>query len=131
MPACSGLLLFAFVLGTSHGGAWLVAALAISMAIGAAVPGYGPIQLVYRYALRQTGLVKPDVRQEEPAPHRFAQAVGAVVLSASAIALFAGVAWLGWLLGAIVVALALANLVFGFCTGCFIFLQLRRAGLFS
>ncbi len=29
----------------------------------------------------------------------------------------------------IVVALALVNLLFGFCAGCFMFLQLRRAGV--
>jgi hypothetical protein len=121
----------AFVLGTSHGGAWLVSALAAAMAIGAAIPGYGPIQLFYRQALKPTGLIKPDIRQEDPAPHRFAQTVGAGFLTVSAVALFAGVAWLGWILGAIVVVLALANLVFGFCAGCFVFLQLRRTGLFA
>jgi hypothetical protein len=121
----------AFVLGTGHGGAWLVAALALSMAVGALSPGNGPIQRFYRHALKETGLVKPEVRLEDPAPHRFAQAVGAGFLTAAAILLFAGVDTLGWVLGAIVVVLALTNLVFGFCAGCFLFLQLRRVGLLS
>jgi hypothetical protein len=120
-----------FVLGTAHGGAWLVAVLAVSMAIGAVRPGYGPIQLLYRHALKPAGLVKPSLRAEDPAPHRFAQSLGAAFLTVSAVLLFAGSATAGWLLAAIVVVLALTNLVFGFCVGCFVFLQLRKAGLRS
>src|SRR4051794_20827271 len=121
--------LLAFVLGTGNGGAWLVAALAISLAIGAARPGYGPIQLLYRHVLLPAGVIKPNSRPDDPAPHRFAQAMGAGVLALSAILLFAGATVVGWAFAWIVLALALVNLVFGFCTGCFIFLQLRRAGV--
>jgi hypothetical protein len=117
----------AFVLGTDIG-AWLLAALAVSLAIGATRPGFGPIQLVYRYALRDTGLIKPNIRPEDPAPHRFAQAMGAVCLAVAALILFTG-ASVGWLLAWLVLALALVNLVFAFCTGCFIFLQLRKLGI--
>jgi hypothetical protein len=116
----------AFVLGTDNGGAWLVAFVAVCMAIGAVFPGYGPFQIFYRRVLRQTGIVKPQPRPDDPAPHRFAQTLGAVFLAAAAIALFAGVTTLGWVLAWIVVALALVNLLFGFCTGCFIFFHLRR-----
>lgn len=118
----------AFVIGAGAG-AWLIALLALSMAIGAARPGFGPIQLFYRRVLTPSGLVKPSPREESPAPHRFAQALGAAFLFASALLLLAGVTTFGWLLGGVVVALALTNLVFGFCAGCFVFLQLRRAGL--
>jgi hypothetical protein len=121
--------LLAFVLGTGNGGAWLIAALAVSLAIGAARPGYGPIQLLYRRVLLPTGGVKPNPRPDDPAPHRFAQAMGAGVLALSAILLFAGATVVGWALAWIVLALALVNLVFGFCAGCFIFLQLRKAGV--
>jgi hypothetical protein len=48
------------------------------------------------------------------------------VLTVSAIALFGEATGYGWALGWLVVALALANLLFGFCAGCFIFYQLRR-----
>jgi hypothetical protein len=126
-----GVVLVAFVLGVDRGGAWLVALLAVSMAIGAAKPGSGPIQLFYHHLLLPTGLVHPAGRNEDPAPHRFAQAVGAAFLTVSAVLLFAGATTLGWLLAAIVVALALTNLVFGFCAGCFVFLQLRKTGLVS
>lgn len=118
----------AFVLGEEIG-AWLIAALAISLAIGAARPGYGPIQLLYRYAIRGTGLIKPNPRPDDPAPHRFAQALGATFLAIAAILLFAGVATLGWVLAWLVLALALVNLVFAFCAGCFIYLQLRKLGI--
>jgi hypothetical protein len=117
----------AFVLG-SEIGAWLVAALAVSLAIGSASPGNGPIQLLYRHLLRPAGLIKPSPRPDDPAPHRFAQAMGAGVLALAAILLFAGATIIGWTLAWLVVALALTNLVFGFCAGCFIFLQLRKAG---
>lgn len=115
-----------FVLGIDAGGAWLVSFVAVSLAIGAARPGYGPFQLFYRRVLRATGVISARPRPEEAAPHRFAQAMGAAVLAVSAIALFAGATGFGWVLGWLVVALALANLLFGFCAGCFIFYQLRR-----
>jgi hypothetical protein len=121
-----GLVSVAFVLGVDAGGAWLVAVVALSLAIGAAVPGYGPFQLLYRRVLRQFGVVKARPRPDDPAPHRFAQALGGTFLVVSTIALFAGAETLGWVLGWLVVALALVNLLFGFCTGCFVFYHLRR-----
>jgi hypothetical protein len=120
------LVALAFVLGVDAGGAWLVAFVAVSLAIGAARPGYGPFQLFYRRVLRATGVVPARPRPEDTAPHRFAQALGAGVLTVSAVALFAGAIGFGWVLAWLVVALALANLLFGFCAGCFIFYQLRR-----
>jgi hypothetical protein len=120
------LVAIAFVLGTDNGGPWLVALVAVSLAIGAAFPGYGPFQVFYRRGLRQTGIVKGHPRPDDPAPHRFAQTIGAVFLAAAAVALFAGTTTLGWVLAWIVVALALVNLLFGFCAGCFAFYHLRR-----
>jgi hypothetical protein len=76
--------------------------------------------------LRAMRVVPARPRLEEAAPHRFAQAMGAGVLAVSAVALFAGAIGFGWVLAWLVVALALANLLFGFCAGCFIFYQLRR-----
>jgi hypothetical protein len=115
----------AFVLGSNIGD-WLIVAVAASLAIGAIRPGYGPIQLFYRHGLLATGLVKSNPSPSDPAPHRFAQAMGAGVLTLAAIFLLAGATTLGWILAWLVVALALANLLFGFCAGCFIYLQLRK-----
>ena len=36
---------------------------------------------------------------------------------------------LGWVLAWLVVALALVNILLGFCMGCFIYFQLGRAGI--
>ena len=52
--------------------------------------------------------------------------LGAVFLPASAILLFTGATTAGTVLALIVVALALVNLVFHFCAGCFLFLQIAR-----
>jgi hypothetical protein len=116
----------AFALGEDVGGPWLVAAVGASLLVGAALPGYGPFQLLYRHALRPAGIVRPHPRPDDPHPHRFAQGVGGIFLLLSAISLFSGATILGWVLAWIVVGLALVNLLFGFCAGCFAFYQLRR-----
>jgi len=115
-----------FVLGTWPAGVWLVAFVALSLALGAARPGSGPFQLFYRRVLRPLGIVRPHPRPDAPAPHRFAQALGATFLALATIALLAGTTIVGWVLAWLVVALALVNLLFGFCTGCFAFYQIRR-----
>jgi hypothetical protein len=115
----------AFLLGGERG-AWLIALLAVCMAIGVISPGNGPIQLLYRKVLVPAGIVRPNREADSAAPHRFAQAMGAVCLSLAAIVLFLGFDLAGWVLGFIVSTLALVNLLFGFCTGCFIYLQLGR-----
>jgi hypothetical protein len=120
-----GLVLVGFVLGGALG-TGLVALVAVSLAIGAAVPGTGPFQLLYRKALAPAGIVRPRPEPGEAAPHRFAQTLGAVFLAAAFVALLAGTEVVGWGLALLVVALALVNLVFGFCAGCFVFLHARR-----
>ena len=79
--------------------------------------------------MRATRLVPAKPRPDDPAPHRFAQALGASVLILAAGALFAELTTLGWVLAWIVAALALINLLFGFCAGCFLFYQIHRLGL--
>jgi Domain of unknown function (DUF4395) len=115
----------AFVAGATVG-AWVLLAVSASLAIGATRPGFGPFQVLYREVLKPTSLIKPNPRPDDPAPHRFAQAMGATVLFLAAITLFVGVDLLGWVLAFLVLALALVNLLFGFCAGCFIFLQINR-----
>jgi hypothetical protein len=96
------------------------------MAIGVASPGNGPIQLLYRKVFLPSGIVKPNREPGSAAPHRFAQGMGAVCLALAAVLHFLGLDLAGWVLGFLVLALALVNLLFGFCTGCFIYLQLGR-----
>jgi Domain of unknown function (DUF4395) len=65
--------------------------------------------------------VQPRVGEgkvEDARPPRFANQVGAVVLSAATLAYLAGLPLLGAALGGLVAALALLSAVTGFCTGC-------------
>ncbi len=120
------LVVVAFVVG-GNAGAWIVLILGLSLAIGAVLPGSGPLQLIYRHLVRRSGLLKADVVNEDPAQHRFAQVLGSVFLVISGVLLLADFAVVGWALAAVVLSLALVNLVFGFCAGCFMFLHLERA----
>jgi hypothetical protein len=116
------LLLAAFVANMP----WLAATTAIIMALGAISPSLALFQRLYRDVLRPAGLLRPDIHQEDAAPHRFAQGMGATVLILASLALFLGAPTVGWALALLVVALAAINLVFGFCVGCFIFFQIQR-----
>ncbi len=120
--AIIALLLVAFIIDLP----WLVAVVALVMALGAASPELALIQRLYRDVLRPAGLLRPDIHQEDGAPHRFAQGMGAAVLILASVALFLGAPTFGWALALLVVALAAINLVFGFCVGCFIFFQIQR-----
>jgi hypothetical protein len=124
-----GLVVLAFVLGTGNGGAWIVLAVGLAMAVGVAMPGKGPFQALYRRVIVPLGLIRPKPEVDSPSPHRFAQAMGAVCLLLASSLLFAGFSLLGWTVAWLVVALALVNLLFGFCAGCFIFLHLERLRL--
>jgi hypothetical protein len=122
------LLLAAFVLGAGAG-QWLVLAVAAVMLAGTAVPELALFKLIYKHIAVRSGLLKPRVVPDDPAPHQFAQGMGGVVLVLAFIALAGGVATLGWTLAALVVGLAAVNLFFGFCLGCFIYFQLDRRGI--
>ncbi|HLF90836.1 MAG TPA: DUF4395 domain-containing protein [Anaerolineales bacterium] len=116
-----GLNILAFILNLP----WLALIVTLAMAIGTAlkVPGFG---FVYKYALKPRGWVKPDMIDDNPEPHRFAQGFGAVVMAAGVSALFAGVSPLGWGLVWLVIALAALNLFAGFCAGCAVYYWLNR-----
>jgi hypothetical protein len=58
---------------------------------------------------------------EDSRSPRFANVMGAVVLSTATVAIAAGYSTLGWALGLLVAALALLAAVTGFCTGCEIY----------
>lgn len=99
------------------------------MLVGTIVPQAALFQQFYRQVLRPAGLLRPDLHDEDPAPHRFAQGVGAGFLIAASLAFVLGATGLGWVLSAIVAVLAAVNLFFGFCAGCFVYFQLARVGL--
>jgi ABC-type uncharacterized transport system permease subunit len=89
-----------------------------------------PYRLLYRGIVLRLGLWKPRVVEDDPAPHRFAQGVGAVFLIAATLVLFLTTAYaLGWALDLIVFVLAGINLTVGFCAGCFVYYHLGRLGI--
>ena len=103
----------------------LAAFVALVMGLGSAlkVPGFLPI---YKYLLKPRGWMKPDVLNDNPEPHRFAQFLGFVFMTAGSIALFLGASVLGWSLVWLVVALAALNAFGGFCVGCAVYYWLSR-----
>jgi hypothetical protein len=109
---------------------WLVLLVAVVLGVGTMWPGGALFQQIYRRVFRPLGLLRSIVIDDDPAPHRFAQGMGAAVLSLSSLALLAfDSAALGWALAGLVAALAAVNLFFDFCAGCFVYYQLARLGL--
>jgi len=121
--------------------AWLVAlarpAAAIAlplfalMLLGSALsPATSLPRALYTGILKPRRLVRPRVRSEDPAPHRFAQLVGGAFLVAAGLAAVLGQLTVAWTLGWVVIALASLNLVLDICVGCIVYAQLVRVGLF-
>lgn len=105
----------------------LVALTAIILALGTVSPQLALFGQLYRRVLKPAKLVKPHVVRDNPAPHRFAQGLGATFLTLSALALLVtNASLIGWFLAALVVVLAAINLLFGFCAGCFLYYQIIR-----
>ncbi len=119
-----GLSVVAFILNSP----WLTLLVMLVMAYGSLrrQPGF---KFVYAGLLKPHGWVKPDIIQDNPEPHVFAQGFGAVVLGMGVAALFAGVPALGWGLVWLVIALAALNLFAGFCAGCAVYYWLNRLHL--
>ncbi|RME41555.1 MAG: DUF4395 domain-containing protein [Caldilineae bacterium] len=108
----------------------LVLFVGLVLAVGTLFPGAALFKGVYRALFVPRGWLKPSPIADDPAPHQFAQGVGAVFLLASSAALLVfrqGV--VGWTLAWVVIVLAAINLFFGFCAGCFVYYQLHRLGL--
>lgn len=103
----------------------LAAIVALAMGLGALlkIPGF---LLLYRYFFKPLGILKPDVLDDNPEPHRFAQFVGFLFMAAGSASLFLGATTLGWILVWIVIALAALNAFGGFCVGCAMYYWLAR-----
>lgn len=110
--------------------AWLLAPLVgIVMLIGVINPDLGLFRQLYLRLLKPRGMVQPRVVEEDPAPHQFAQVVGAVFLLGAGAAFALGGSGLGWGLTWIVILLAFINFAFDFCVGCQVYFQLQRLRL--
>lgn len=109
---------------------WLALVAAVALTVSALAPAVSPFRLLYRYVAVPLGLLRPRVVEDDPAPHRFAQGVGAVfLLASSGVLFFTPLSVLGWALDLIVFVLASVNFTIGFCAGCFVYYQLGRMGL--
>jgi hypothetical protein len=118
------LLVLSFVLDA----AWLVAILALILLSGV-IRRRPAFDFIYEGLLKPRGWVRPEVLLDHSEPHRFSQMLAFVFISASALALLAGAAILGWGLAWMVVALAVLNAFGGFCVGCAVYYWLNRLGL--
>jgi len=120
-----GLLLIAFIVNAQ----WLVTFVAAVMLLGTFVPKLSLFKAVYVYLLKPCGIVKPDVKADNPEPHLFAQGVGGAFLTAATLAFLFNVAVLGWVLTWIVIGLASLNLFAGICVGCLMYYWFNRLGV--
>ena len=103
---------------------------AIILLLSALAPSISPFRLLYRYVVVPMHLMRPRIVEDDPAPHRFAQGVGAAFLIASSLLLFlTNATAIGWALDLIVFVLAGINLTVGFCAGCFVYYHLGRMGV--
>ena len=108
----------------------IVVITAIILLLSALAPSISPFRLLYRYVVVPLHLIRPRIVEDDPAPHRFAQGVGAAFLIASSALLFLTSAIaVGWALDLIVFVLAGINLTVGFCAGCFVYYHLGRFGV--
>ncbi len=90
--------------------------------------GVGPYVALYRHVLRPIGIIKPDLRIDNPEPHRFAAMVGTIVAATATYLLARGHGVAGW--GTVWLLISLASAGFaGWCAGCFTYYMLNRLGL--
>lgn len=99
--------------------------LGAAMLIGALRPEHSPLRAAYRMFGPALGF-SPEVVDEDPRAHHFAQGVGGSFLLASALFTMAGLPLVGATLGVIVIALATLNLTQKICVGCLMYFQYRR-----
>jgi hypothetical protein len=104
------------VLAVATGWWWLLAVLALQLAVGLTLGRRYCLACVAYFAFVQPRFGEGPL--EDARPPRVANMVGLVVLLAASVAYAAGVPLLGGALGLLVAALALLAAVTGFCTGC-------------
>jgi hypothetical protein len=105
----------------------LVAFQAAALFLTALHTGFGPYVIFYHLVLRQAGIVRPDLRPDNRAPHRLAAMIGTIVAATASCLLATGRSVAGWGLVWLLISLAAAGLA-GWCAGCFIYYQMNRLG---
>jgi hypothetical protein len=104
------------VLAVATGWWWLLALLALQLAVGLSFGRRFCLLCLAYFELIQPRFGEGPL--EDSRPPRAANVVGLVVLAAASAAYAGGVTGLGVVLGLLVAALALLAAVTGFCTGC-------------
>jgi hypothetical protein len=104
------------VVAVATGWWWLLALLALQLALGLSIGRRVCLACVLYFEVLQPRFGEGPL--EDSRPPRAANTVGLVVLAAASVAYLAGVGWLGAALGLLVAALALLAAATGFCTGC-------------
>lgn len=103
----------------------LLAAQGVVFAIGATRGvQHTPYAWVFRSLVRPR--LAPPAELEDPAPPRFAQAVGLAFAVVGLVALVLGLEVLGLVAVGLALVAALLNAVFRFCLGCEMYLLIRR-----
>ncbi len=107
----------------------LISITGLILAFSVFKPASGPFKFLYQHVFVRFGWLKPHIVEDDPAPHRFAQGVGATfLLVASLVFTLTSAITVGWILSLIVFVLAAINLFVGFCAGCFVYYHLGRRG---
>jgi Domain of unknown function (DUF4395) len=104
------------LLAVATGWWWLLALLALQLALGLSIGRRVCLACVFYFEVLQPRFGEGPL--EDSRPPRAANVVGLVVLAAASAAYAARLAWLGAALGLLVAALALLAAATGFCTGC-------------
>ncbi len=107
---------------------WLAAFVTAAMLFGTFVARKAGFAPIYFRVLKPLGILKPDVIDDNPQPHLFAQGFGGGVLLIGTLALYLGATVVGWALVWLVIFLAALNLFVGFCAGCMVYYWLNRLG---
>jgi hypothetical protein len=106
--------------------AWLLPVLALGFVLRVTVgPRFSPLA---RLAAALAARLLP-LRPVAAAPKRFAQGIGAVVLTPAAVFAFGGYAQAAWVLAGVVALFATLEAALGFCMGCWIYGRLQLSGV--
>jgi Domain of unknown function (DUF4395) len=119
-------LVLALLLAPAAAALVLLAAQTAVFAVGAARGvQHTPYSWLFRTLVRPR--LAPPAELEDPAPPRFAQAVGLGFAVVGLLGFVSGVEVVGYVAVGLALVAALLNAVFRFCLGCEMYLLLRRA----
>lgn len=115
------------VVAVATGWLWLTVALALGFALRVAFgPRFSPLgQVAMKVLAPRLG----EATWVPGPPKRFAQAIGLVLTTVAAVALWLGASLLATALLGVLFVFATLESVVGFCAGCWVFGQLMRVGL--